>query len=90
MSTFFAFNGQYEVAETTGATDLLNDVGCWTSSARAIIEQLAIELDEEGSGLSANPKTAVQLLWAAFHLLQMAGGGVDATFGRLADKEAPA
>lgn len=74
---FFSFNGSYLIHPKTDAYDLMNDVSCWLDAAKEIVNEVAMELTNEGSQMQANPVTAGKMLWGAYHLLQMIDGAVD-------------
>ena len=77
---FFAKNGKYQVAPGTTTVDLHNDIHCWLESAQEIISTVANELEEDDSGLKANPRAAARLLYGADHLLTMVLGASIAAF----------
>lgn len=82
----FSFGGRYLVAPEATSGLLLDDAGCWTTAASEIVNVLAIELDDDGSDLAANPRSASRMLWGVFHLLEMVQGAITTAQLRLEDK----
>ena len=83
-----ALNGRYTIPASVKAGDLLNDVGCWLDSTIATVNLLAIELGNDGSDLSANPREAGKMLWGVFHMLEMTRGAVGASHARMLQAKA--
>jgi hypothetical protein len=82
-------NGCYLVDPEISASELLEDASGWLVAATEIVNQMAIELGDDGTDLYTNPQAAAKILWGAFHLLQMADGATQVAHARFLREAKP-
>lgn len=80
--TIVTLNGRYLADPEISASELLEDASSWLVAATEIVNQMAIELGDDGTDMYANPQAAAKILWGAFHLLQMADGATQVAYAR--------
>lgn len=76
----FHLSGRYQVAPSTTANQLHDDIHCWLEAAHGAIDIVIDGLQKEGGQMAANPKMIARVLYGALNHLDMVQGALVAAY----------
>ena len=80
---FLSLAADYQIAANSESASLMDDTALFLEYAREAVATIANGLEDKGSDIAANPKSAAVVLHGVQRFIEMAAGNVSAVSERL-------